>query len=156
MKKRALFQRHNILYKTWCIQKELRYKCHYCGLSAPTLDHIPSLANVDYILSASLDDEADFIRVPSCKECNSLAADKLHLTLHDRFIDLKLMLLEKYEKKFLMPYWDEEELEEMDDTMRHYIQAALEFRDFLKNRIVYGFKSLTEAKYVLNTHLLDY
>ena len=153
---RPLYKRHNHLYKLYCPNKKCRFTCYYCGLAAPTLDHVPSLATVDYIFADELDRDADFLKVPACKECNSLAGAKLHLTLHDRFIFLKYALLGKYTKAFKMPYWSEDDLEEMDRTMQVYIQAALDFRDFLRDRIIYGFASKEEARHVLSTHFLDY
>ena len=52
-----------------------RYVCHYCGETAPTIDHCPPLSVLDSLLSVGLQPETPPVTVPCCSECNSVLSD---------------------------------------------------------------------------------
>lgn len=87
--------------------------CVYCGQPADTRDHYPPISRVYDYESIGLKHEI-YIKVPSCRVCNSLASDFLDDNFLDRVERVKDSIRKKYSKHFKNFEWDETELEERE------------------------------------------
>jgi len=99
--------------------------CFYCGDIATEKDHLPSLATIEYCMSAYNDLQP--ILVPSCSECNSIAGDRLHLSLNDRFTYIQSRYKTGKKGRLLDSYLlhkDDEELE-YGENLGRMIKASL-------------------------------
>jgi 5-methylcytosine-specific restriction endonuclease McrA len=80
--RKILYKKYNHRYKLFCPDKRNRYICFYCGLPAPTLDHVPPLNKVDDLLMEF--EILIYTKVPACNECNRIASDEPHTDIYER------------------------------------------------------------------------
>ncbi len=119
--------------------------CIYCNNDFATdLDHtIPySFYSLDYKggrKKASHNDPVPM--VDSCKECNILLSNKLIPEINDRKKYLLNKYKSRYKKLLSTPYWDEDELEELDKDLRNKLIYDFKIKKWVEEKI--NFLSLT-------------
>jgi len=93
------------------VQLECVGRCYYCGDTAEVKDHYPPLSTADCF---SVEDDIDWLLVPSCSECNLLAGSEPHNTLEERREYIQEKLKSRYKKELrLGEHWYDAELEEV-------------------------------------------
>ena len=114
-------------------------RCVYCGQSAETKDHVPAVSTAwafgtDYFRSQGI----PLLVYPSCQECNKT------LGAYSRRFDLKARaahVYEKYGKKYArfmkQPEWEHDELEELDYSLRSYIERSEIIRSWMERRFTF-------------------
>ncbi|MFT5294233.1 MAG: hypothetical protein ACI9YH_000239 [Colwellia sp.] len=98
--------------------------CFYCGCVATKYDLTPPLKYAEFYLKTR--EDADFYRVPACRECfDFLKSDKSGL-LGQRVDVAKRKLAHKYKKAIRMyELWDHDEIKDLDYHLKHSINAGL-------------------------------
>lgn len=93
-----------------------------------------------------LGEEADFISIAACYECNALLHNERLMTIDERFTKLKKKLSNKYAKALrVYNMWEENELSEMSDEFAHSIQAGMKLGKEASERLAFtGFTYVTE------------
>ena len=114
-------------------------RCVYCGQSAETKDHVPAVTTAwafgtDFFKSQGI----PLLVYPACRECNAT------LGAFSRWFDLKsraAYVYEKYRKKYdrfmKQREWEEEELEELDYSLRSYIERSEIIRSWMERRFTF-------------------
>lgn len=98
--------------------------CFYCGCIATETDLVPPLKYAEFYLKAR--EDADFYKVPSCKECYEILATDRSALLGQRADNVKKKLARKYQKAIrVYEMWDEDELQELDYSLNRSIKAGL-------------------------------
>lgn len=111
-------------------------RCVYCGDVADTVDHMVPLsfqrsAGKRFATRAGQNKNL----VPSCRECNNLAGNKIFDTKQDKKAYIINRLRSKYRKILDMPEWSKEEMEELSPTMQKFITSQMAKRGLLEMRI---------------------
>lgn len=125
---------YEVLYK--CFIGKDNNECFYCGDRAETWDHQPPISRVDDYRALNFEREI-FIKVPCCKECNSLAGDTLTSSLIERDTLIKTKIFERYHKILSTPRWDEEELDELGPVLRQSVEEIQLRRIDIDRRLDY-------------------
>lgn len=107
--------------------------CFYCGMPADTFDHHPPLSRVDDYRSLGLRYER-FVKVPCCRECNTLLGDSMTNSLLGREQLVKSLLRKKYKRFLTDADWRQTELDALGKNMRSKVKTALEKRDEIEAR----------------------
>jgi|APFre7841882654_1041346.scaffolds.fasta_scaffold65178_3 hypothetical protein len=110
--------------------------CVYCGQPSDSHDHVPPLHYVMRVKQA----DADAIRLrkhPACRECNSILGGAIILTLQERRKHVKAHLRKKYKSYLRMPFWDEDELSQMEPRFAEQIRRSARYSEFIKARIAF-------------------
>jgi hypothetical protein len=89
--------------------------CFYCGCVATEEDMVPPLKFASFYLTTR--EDADFYRVPACKECFEFLKNDRSGLLGQRVDNLKSIRV--YEM------WDHSEIEELDYSLKHSINAGI-------------------------------
>ncbi|MCB5227846.1 hypothetical protein JAO78_013595 [Alishewanella sp. 16-MA] len=98
--------------------------CFYCGCIASEHDFAPPLKYRDFFLSTQ--EPADFVKIPSCRECFEHLKSCKAGALEERRVYAKKKLAKKYEKALnIFEMWTEEELAALDFSLSHSIAAGL-------------------------------
>lgn len=123
-------------YRLICPHPSLRYKCHYCGLSAPAFDFSPPAE----IASQFDEDEINYdpVKVPCCKECLSLSKKLKNWRLPDRFDEIKKLIAEKYKTQLESCEWEAAEVDELDYSLRTLVKAHNDYHKLIKQRLAWG------------------
>lgn len=115
---------------------KLSNRCAYCGIYADTRDHVipvsfmynnrPDNYKHQYLINNI---------VTACRECNSLASNKVF----DNFIEKKKYLTGKIEERYKnlinYPKWEKEELEELEGYLKRSVENSIQAQEFIKMRI---------------------
>ena len=123
-------------YKLYCPDEDKRFICFYCGDSAPTIDHVPSL-NCIHDLRLEYEIE-NYFKVPCCSECNSFASDEPHLDIFERRNFIKEKIKKKYKRILMLPDWDDNEINSMGPSFRKSLKAQMDYKYFIAYRLLYG------------------
>lgn len=134
--RKLLLDRYGHRYKLYCPNKDFRYFCHYCGMPALALDHVPPLNALPSLLMEY--DKLNYLKVPCCNECNIIGADHPHLDIIERQKYIKQKLKEKYQKYIKSPDWEDYEIEELGYRMRQLIEASMSIKYLVAYRLTYG------------------
>lgn len=137
-------------YRMICPHPSLRYLCHYCGLSAPYLDHSPPVK-----MAHEFDEEGinyNPVKVPCCKECLKLSEDCKNWRLPDRVHEIKKMLVKKYKRYLVQEQWEKSEIDELDYSLSTLVRAHCEYKGLIENRIIWGFEEKETAYSVLGVN----
>lgn len=113
------------------------HPCFYCGEPADTIDHCPPLSKVDAYRALRLANEM-YLRVPCCRECNSLLGDSLQDDILQRERDCKARLARKYYRVLKLAEWTPEELAEMGPGLRKMIAGMGKIRTSVEARLEYA------------------
>lgn len=97
--------------------------CCYCGQPATCHDHITPISYTRKTgkRKTSREHNEEHRRkytVGSCQECNSLLSNYHLLTISERASYLADRLAQRYKKTLEMPFWSEEELQELGKSLR--------------------------------------
>lgn len=113
------------------------HACFYCGDPADTLDHCPPLSRIpDYEAIGLL--REFYVKVPSCRECNTLLGASLQGDIISREQKLKAKLRRRYARVLRLPDWSPSELRAMGRTMRDEIQRSIRLRERVQVRLDYS------------------
>jgi hypothetical protein len=136
-------------------------KCFYCGEDADTKDHI---IPVSFYYSGKrkgrhlTSEYGKENLISSCRECNSIAGNKVFDDVYEKKDFIQQRLKFKYKKVINLPFWSEEEIKEMGSSLRKDIRIEQLARKWVLNRIdypneVYSKIRLTkEMAYFLQKH----
>lgn len=110
--------------------------CFYCGEYSILLDHYPPITKAEYY-----DTSADFMLIPSCKECNSLLSDSVQDSLIDRVNYIKSKLAKRYSGLIKANHTDDElEQWQKDDPKSDLLKLCMAVkaeRDIILTRLEY-------------------
>lgn len=109
--------------------------CHYCGIVADSVDHVPPSVARPHIIAFGLLGYYRFTTVPACRECNSALNHLAPWTLGARKEWVKRWLRQRYAKYLRIPDWQEEEIKKKGPTLQRYIRDGLEIRNLTRKRI---------------------
>lgn len=109
-----------------------RFVCHYCGLPADTLDHIPPR-------SCYRQGDACF-QVPACNECNVLAGNTYHAEFRERCHYVKTALAKRYAHVVALPDWSADELQDMGAALKASIRKGLRLKRAAVARIAFSIR----------------
>lgn len=110
--------------------------CHYCALPAGTVDHVPPLSalgefGADYFRAMGIQPAT----VACCHECNATRGGRSLWWIEDR----KAYLLERYKRVYFeildMPYWSQEEINELTGQLQKYVSEMAKLRGILLFRL---------------------
>ena len=93
------------------------YLCVYCGEPASERDHVPPITRVDDYRNLHLENEL-FLKIPCCRECNNFGADILDDGFLSRVERIKDKIARKYSRFMSKSDWDDDEVEELDFTLK--------------------------------------
>lgn len=108
--------------------------CVYCGAMATTKDHFVPVSVVASLMSVGVNVSGKFL-VPACGECNSIAGDRIFVSIGAKRRYIQNRLSEKYNKLLNMPNWSDSELAELGYSMRSSVLAGLAQREYIRHRI---------------------
>ena len=111
--------------------------CRYCGVVSCGYDHIPPIAHIERLSDVTDIDQINCRKVPCCKQCNLILGAVLLLTVPERRSHVRTSLRKKYRALLRMPYWDEEELAELDNDLANQIRQWSSFAEYIKKRLGY-------------------
>lgn len=115
-------------------------KCYYCGDDAETKDHI---IPISYYYSGKREGRhltAKYGKenlIDCCKECNSLASNKVFNNVEAKKEYIQDKIWNKYKKIINMPEWTDEELNELEGYLRKSIKIKILARRWILNRVNY-------------------
>ncbi len=75
--------------------------------------------------------------VPSCAECNGIASNELHHSMHERRMYVKNKLRKKYGKLLAMPDWTDSEIAELEGRLQESVLNTLEAKRRVALRVAY-------------------
>lgn len=117
-------------------------KCFYCGDDATCKDHI---IPVSYYYSGKRQPKKKYLTseygkenlIDSCNECNNIAWNKIFQDVFAKkeYIQEKIKL--KYKKVVNMPFWSEEEINELGYMLKKEIRIQQLARKWILNRMSY-------------------
>ncbi|HAS6766025.1 TPA: hypothetical protein GRI81_24365 [Vibrio parahaemolyticus] len=148
--RKLLHSKYNTLYKLYCPSDNLRFICFYCGLPAGTVDHVPPLNAIENLRMT--EENLNYIKVPSCSNCNSLASDEPHTNIYERQAYVKDKIKAKFGKYLKQPDWEDDEIAELDYRLKQSVISALEMKYLVIYRLEYGI----ERNYINNDSYLNY
>ena len=108
--------------------------CHYCGMPADTIDHVPPRSARSTIIDLDVINW-NFHEVNCCRECNTLAGAEPPWTLSGRKAMIKKKLRNRYKKYLAMPDWEDSELNRTGNTLRSHINEGLILKEAIKKRL---------------------
>ena len=119
--------------------------CSYCGEFADTYDHVipVSYKHVDRKMEVG-NKEA----IPCCSECNTILGNRFLHTVSARATYLLKEYRKRYKRVLNTPHWEDDELEEMGESMRKSILARLDTKDILNERLIH-LKETAHADYTV-------
>lgn len=116
------------------------HTCFYCGCVVCEYDHAPPLRHAKYYLETR--EEADFYRVPACKECFDFLKPEKSALLGQRFDLVKKKLAQKYKRAIrIYEMWDHDEVHELDYSLKKSVLAGLSLGEEACQRV--KFKGFT-------------
>tara|TARA_R100001530_G_scaffold85252_1_gene59427 strand:+ start:3874 stop:4362 length:489 start_codon:yes stop_codon:yes gene_type:complete len=127
-------KKYNSSYK-YIYYDNMQFVCHYCGISADTVDHVPPIS---YFEEAKyMYPDIFFVKVPCCRECNSLAGSTFHINLFERNEFLFDKYKKRYKKILSMPEWTSKELKEkqIGKNLKLKFKNDTNFKQEIKKRL---------------------
>lgn len=124
MSRKELKKLYGDLYKLFYVEGK-RYNCFYCGEPAEGVDHQPPLSRVADYQSLGLLFE-QYLKVPCCPECNSLAGKTLTISLLERDELIKDRIEHKYKSVLNTGmFWTKRAIREAElkGYLRDYVSA---------------------------------
>jgi hypothetical protein len=93
-------------------------RCFYCDSLTECREHI---IPASYF---TVRQKENMILVDSCRLCNSLARDYVPYSCIDKKDWIKERFFQKYEKLLLQRDWDDEDIEELEGSLKSYIRGG--------------------------------
>ena len=112
-------------------------RCFYCGTPADTFDHQPPLSRVHDYEALGLVNES-YVKVPCCRECNSMLGASLNECLISRERQVKKLIAHKYRSALKTPDWPAEEIKKLGKNIKSKVNVAIEIRDAIELRLDYS------------------
>ena len=111
-------------------------KCYYCGDSAVVMDHCPALTSTFKIGTDEMrKNGVGLFKIASCHECNTLLGAKPLYHPMDRVLFLYGAIQKKHRKALSLPYWEEDELAELDISLRSVLDNAVIVKGWVNRRL---------------------
>lgn len=99
-------------------------RCIYCGEPSDHIEHVvPRRMGLPTWT------------VPSCAECNLLAAGTAVYDLHSKQDLIHGRLRRRYQDILALPDWTEEQIKELKYNLRTYVRASLQKRERIRHRL---------------------
>lgn len=139
-------------------------KCVYCGKDAECEDHVipvSFLSDRNRRKNKSWNDnhnKSNNNLVNCCRECNSIASDKVFIDIDDKKDYIQEKLQKKYRKVLDMPDWTEKQINTMGINLATEIRIQLLAKKWILNRVNYPIEIYPrkdfdkEFKYFLDKH----
>ncbi|WP_372626916.1 hypothetical protein [Arsukibacterium sp.] len=110
--------------------------CFYCGCIAAGHDYAPPLQYLEFYLATR--EPSEFLKIPACNECHEHLKGCKAGTLDERRNFARKKLAKKYAKALtIYEMWTEEELQGLDFSLRHSIEAGLKLGAETTERLAY-------------------
>jgi len=125
-------------------------KCVYCGEDANTTDHV---IPISYYYSGERKNKhltSEYGKenlVDCCRQCNSIAGNKVFNNVEEKRKYIQERLTEKYKKVINMPFWSEEELKQMKGLLYKEIKIQQLAKKWVLNRINWPIEMYPVAKF---------
>ena len=134
-KRKSLERRYSGIYSvpTWISNSDMRFTCFYCGDPAQSVDHVPPLAGVEAYRALGVVEE--YLKVPSCTECNSLLGDEVQETIMDRKDRIAELISKKYKKLMAFEEWDDCEISELSGNLKRMVEASSDAKKWSQGRV---------------------
>ena len=100
--------------------------CAYCGNKGNEIDHVIPLSMIDHKKRNSRSCHGVGVTTYACRRCNSWLSDLYFPTMRERIAYIQKKLSKKARKYGRNPAWSDEEICELDDTLRSYVASAQE------------------------------
>ena len=98
--------------------------CFFCGCIATEYDFIPPLKYAEFYLKTR--EEADFYKVPACRECCYFLREDNSALLEQRVAVAKGSLARKYKRAIrIYEVWNPEEIEDLAYQLKHSVNAGM-------------------------------
>ena len=132
-----------------------KHECAYCGWTGDTRDHVPALS-IYWLGNRKRANSSIPVNkkkvIPACKECNGILSNFFINSIRERAEYLSDALERKYNKLLNQPFWTEEEIDKMGDSMKHFIKAKAIKRQIVVGRLTHlgqisRFGSITPEEY---------
>lgn len=116
-------------------------RCVYCGGPFECLDHVFPVC-----VSSRLDLKCERVRkhlagglviVPSCQECNTLAADMPFVSVLEKRRWIKAALKKKYKGLLAMVVWDADDLDSLGHSLRSSVVSNMHKGYLLRLRLAW-------------------
>lgn len=104
------------------MRKENNYICIYCGAPSDCRDHVIPVAYLS--LARGYDPEKQWI-VPACNNCNLLAGPYIAFSIAEKAQYILGRFRCKYKKLLKHPEWQQDELDDLDYSLRTMIWGGL-------------------------------
>ena len=113
--------------------------CVYCRMPATDKEHlIPRswIEEMKRLKGMGFDVVVpEEVIVPSCRECNLIASDKVFNSFKEKRDFIKERLLKRYKGFENKPLWTDEEIEELSGRLKEYTFFSNEITKVMKNRL---------------------
>ena len=113
--------------------------CRYCGILSTDKEHVTPRSWIDMckdMKRMGIDVEIPKeIIVPSCRECNMLALDKVFENIKEKKNYIHEKLKRRYRKLLHFPIWSDEEIMELDGGLRLQVFMFNEVVKIIKRRL---------------------
>lgn len=115
--------------------------CTYCGVPSTDKEHVTPISWIENAMEMkqmgiNINVPKEVI-VPSCRECNLMASDKVFKNISEKKKHIKEKLKKKYKKLLSMPTWEEKEINELSGELKRYVFLTNEIRRIVKSRLKY-------------------
>lgn len=117
-------------------------KCIYCGMSATTRDHF-----IPWSYNHSSSEKRTYNNddvLPCCRECNILAGNKIFETLEEKRYFIHARIATKYKKVLAMPFWTEEEVNELSGKMKKTVVMSMKLKCLIEARLKWPYNWFEE------------
>lgn len=98
--------------------------CIYCGEPAEHIDHVLPVRYSNWRDVLTPEEREQLATVPACGECNMLAGSKAFHSLGDKRDFIRGKLRKRYAKILDGPIWTDEEMAELGDGLRGYVEGT--------------------------------
>lgn len=105
--------------------------CVYCGDWFQCRDHVIPVSYSSVYRTFNIKET-----VPCCNTCNLLAGDSVHFSVSSK----AEFLIKRYERKFKkvlsLPHWTQEEMDELDYSLAHFVLTRQHLRALIRAKLV--------------------
>lgn len=114
-----------VFHKTITIDTKFRFGsslyCTYCGDSPNQIDHCIPFSFLTSKVSRNVSDKNRGVTCYCCSECNTLLNDRFFRTFRERVMFINAKLRHRHAKILRQPYWERDELNELDHKLRSFV-----------------------------------
>jgi hypothetical protein len=110
-------------------------ECTYCGMLADTYDHVIPLSWQYTSRRQGKKDDKRKNCVPACHQCNSFLGNTHNHTIHERANFVADRIAVKYSKILSSPMWGEEEIDNLEDSLKTHVKHFQQKRRVILDRL---------------------